>query len=286
MEKDTYHSRLLTWGIWITGLAAVGFMVADVLVRPAEGWLQLMPVYCLAAFALLHSFTFMGIRRAIWFTALGLVLPFVAEYLAVNFGAVFGSQWVHRTQDLRILVDAVLPGGVPLTAVLTWYGLLYITFVSAVFLLKAKTSDISAFATVPLAAGLMIALWQLPTGPASVGRHVMSFTQNGFFHGVPLSSFVGWFVTAMFVLLFFQIVEPTTVDADRFREPEQRLAPLVFAMYAALVGYSSLICFRRNMPGAGWLGVVVVMLFALTILIRSRAPRPVAELNRQPSAAA
>jgi hypothetical protein len=66
MKNDTYHSKLLTWGIWITGLAAAGFMVADILVRPTLGWVQLMPVYCLAAFALLHSFTFMGARWALF----------------------------------------------------------------------------------------------------------------------------------------------------------------------------------------------------------------------------
>jgi uncharacterized membrane protein len=208
----------------------------------------------------------------------------VAEYLGTNFGAVFGSQWLNRTTDLRVPIELVLPGRVPLTAVLTWYGMLYVTFVSSVYLLKARTSDISAFATVPLTAGLLMALWQLPTGPASISRHVMGFAQNGFYHGIPLSSFIGWFVTALFVLLFFQIMEPTAVDADRFREPEQRLAPLTFGMYAALVGYSSMICFRQNMPGAGWLGVIVVLLFALTLLVRSRTPVTVAELNRQPSA--
>jgi putative membrane protein len=285
MEKDTYHSRLLTWGIWITGLAAVGFMVADVLVRMPVGWLQRMPVYCLASFAFLHSFTFMGTRRAIWFLALGLILPFVAEYLGTNFGAIFGSHWLGRAQDLRIPVDVMLPGRIPLAAVLTWYGLLYVTFVSAVFLLNAKTSDISAFASVPLAAGLMMALWQLAAGPASIGRHMMGFAQNGFYHGIPMSSFVGWFVTTMFVLLFFQIVEPTTVDANRFREPEQRLAPLTFGLYAAFVGYAALVCFKMNMNGAGWLGVVVILLFALGLLVRTKSPVPVTALTRQPSGA-
>ena len=285
MKKDTYHSKLLTWGIWITGLGAAGFMAADILVRPSLGWVQLMPVYCLAAFALMHSFTFMGTRRAVWFMALGLILPFVAEYLGTNFGAIFGSQWLHRAQDLRIPMGMMLPGRVPLTAVLTWYGMLYVTFVSSVYLLKARTSDISAFSTVPLTAGLLMALWQLPAGPASMSRHMMTFTQNGFYHGIPLSSFIGWFVTALFVVLFFQIMEPTAVDADRFREPEQRLAPLTFAMYAGMVGYSGLICLRQNMAGAGWLGMVVVLIFSLTLLVRSRATSPVMELSSQPSAA-
>jgi putative membrane protein len=285
MTKETYHSKLLTWGIWITGAGAVISMVADVLVRLPVPWLRLAPVYFLAAFALFHSFTFLGAKRAVWFLALGTILPFVAEYLGVNFGAVFGSHWLGRVRDMRVALDVLLPGRVPLPAVLTWYGLLYVTFVSSVHMLKARASDPSSFATVPLAAGLMVAFWQLAAGPASVGRHMLGFVQNGFYHGVPLSSFIGWFVTALFTILFFQIMEPGAVDADRFKQPEQGLAPLAFAMYAGLVGYSTLVCFRMHMNGAGWLGTVVLLLFSFVLLIRSRRPAAVTELRQQPSPA-
>jgi len=283
MERDTYNSKLLTWGIWITGLATAGFMVADVMVRPPAFWLALMPVYALAAFALLHSFTYLGSRRAIWFLALGLILPFISEYLGANFGAIFGSQWFAHARDMRVNVGLMLPGRIPLTAVLTWYGLLYLVFISAVYLLQARTSDVSSFATVPLVGALLMACWQLSAGPATVGRSLMGFAQNGFYHHVPLSSFVGWFVTTMFVLLFFQIVEPSAVDAGRFGQPEQRLAPLSFAMYGACVLYASTICLRMNATGAGWLGVVVFLVFMLAMAARARTPQPSPQLHQAPS---
>ncbi len=282
MSKETYSSRLLTWGIWVFGLATVGFMVADIMTRPPVFWLTMMPVYCLAAFALLHSFTFLGPRRAIWFLALGLILPFVAEYLGANFGAIFGSHWFARARDLRIPVGVMLPGRIALSAVLTWYGLLYVVFLSSVYLLRARTSDVSSFATVPLVGALLVALWQLAAGPATVGRSMMGFAQNGFYHHIPLSSFIGWFTTALFILLFFQIVEPGAVDADRFREPEQRLAPLGFAMYGAAVLYSSAVCLRMNATGAGWLGVIVFVLYMLTMAARTRTPEPAPTLEPAP----
>jgi uncharacterized membrane protein len=284
MHKDTYSSRLLTLGIWFFGLATVAFMVADVMTRPPAFWLTLMPVYCLAAFALLHSFTFLGPRRALWFLALGLILPFIAEYLGANFGAIFGSHWFSRARVLRIPVDVMLPGRIALGAVLTWYGLLYVVFLSSVYLLRARTSDVSSFATVPLVGALLIALWQLAAGPATVGRSMMGFSQNGFYHHIPLSSFVGWFTTAMFIILFFQIIEPGAVDVDRFGEPEQRLAPLAFAMYGGVVLYASAVCLRMNATGAGWLGVIVFVLYMLTMAARTRTPLPAPGLEQAPSA--
>ena len=91
MQNDTHHSRLLTVGIWFFTVSATVFMAADAWSRPLVHWLALMPAYCLAAFALLHSFTFLGERRALWFLALGMILPFTSEYLSANFGTALGG---------------------------------------------------------------------------------------------------------------------------------------------------------------------------------------------------
>lgn len=274
MNRDATDSRFLRAGVWLMALAAAGFMVADLVTRPPAAWLSMMPVYCLAAFAMLHSIAFLGTRRALWFLALGLILAFVAEYLGTNFGAIFGSHWFARVRDLRVQVGAMLPGRVPLTVVLGWYGQLYLAFVVAVFLVQSQPRDVSSFAATPLAAGLLMALWQLAAGPMAVERGMMGFANNGFYHGVPLSSFVGWFATAMFITLFFIAVEPAAADAGRFRAPSGRVAPLVFALFGASLLYPALMCFRFGLTGAAWLGVAVLLLFTLSMAIRGRRPAP------------
>jgi len=282
VPKDTYHSKFLSWGIWVTGLATAGFMVADIVIRPPLAWLSLMPCYCLAAFVLLHSLTVLGPRRALWLLVLGLVLPFVAEYLGTNFGAIFGSHWFARARDLRIPVGLMLPGRVPLTTVLSWYGHLYLVFLISVYLVQVRPSDVSAFAAAPLTAALLIALWQLTAGPVAVGRGQLGFANNGFYHGIPLASFAGWFATTLFILLFYQIVEPRAADADRFREPDQRIAPLAFVMFGVTLLYPTLLCFRLNFTGAGWLGIAVFLLYVLALAIRLTRPA-LAHLGTAPS---
>ncbi len=282
MVKDDYHSKMLTIGIWITGITAAGFMIADVVVKPPVVWLTLMPVYCLAAFALLHGLSFLGVKRAFWFLALGLILPYVAEYLGTNFGAVFGSHWFARAHDLRLAVGVTLPGRVPLGIVLTWYGMLYLTFLVATYLVRSRPSEASSFGAVPLTAGLLMAFWQLSAGPAAVTRGMMGFTQSGFYHGIPLASFIGWFATSLFVLLFFQVMEPEAADSTRFARKKQT-GPLALGMFGLALLHSTALCFRMNLWGAAWLGVVVLLLAALAFAVRSKSPQPVVRMREVPS---
>ena len=271
MRSDRYNSRLLTWGIWLVTLATVGFMIANTIQKQPYQWLVLMPVYCLAVFALLHSLDFMGVRKALWFLALGLIVPYVAEYLGINFNAVFGGHWYATVRDLGLPFGVILPGYVPLAAVLTWYGMLYVTFVASIFMLKARRSDLSSFATVPMAAGILAALWQVTAGPAMVGRAMMTFSQGGFYHSIPLASFIGWFVTTMFVTLFFQVLEPGAVEYGRFERPDARLAPLAVFMFGAAVLHSTAVCLRLGFNDAGWMGVGVLLLYVVVMVARARS---------------
>jgi uncharacterized membrane protein len=271
VRKENYNSGFLTAGIWFMMVATAAFMIANLIIKPPLNWLRLMPVYTLAAFAILHSFTFFGVKRALWFLALGLVVSFVAEYLGTNFGAIFGTHWFSRVRDLRLQVGVMLPGRVSLAIVLTWYGMLYVTFLTSIFLVRARPTEVSAFATAPMAAGFLMAVWQLTAGPVAVAQGLMGFVNKGFYHSVPLSSFVGWFVTTLFILLFFQAVEPGAADVERFSGSGRSVASLPFGMFGMQLLYGTLQCFRLNFAGAAWLGVLAFILFMLAMAVRSRS---------------
>ncbi len=278
VQEQTRHSKLLVAGLWTVGLTTIGFMAADFIVRPTVTWLSLMPVYSLAVFALLHSFTHMNTRQALWFLALGLILAFVAEYFGTNFGAVFGSHYFARSRDLAVTIGVRLPGRVSLAVVLSWYSMLYLTFVVATHLLHARRTDASAFAAVPLTAGLLMAFWQITAGPMAIARGTVRYLQDGFYHGLPLSSFIGWFVTAVFIVLFFQTVEPDAVDAPRLNR-NAGVARLAYLMFGMTLLYPALMCFRFHMTGAAWLGTAIILIGALAFAVRDRAPHPVARLS-------
>lgn len=270
MPYSAADNRALRFGLWFTALTAAAFMTADLLASPPAAWLMLMPIYCLAAFALLHSLMFLGPRRALWLAGLTLVLAFVAEYLGTNFGAIFGSHWFARARELHVQVGISLPGRVPLAVVLGWFGQLYLAFVAAVFLTRSHPADVTSFAATPIAAGILMALWQLAAGPVAVHRGTLGFTAEGlFYHGVPLSSLVGWFVTSMFIVLFFITTSPGAADATRFLDASQSLAPMALMVLGTTILYATLHAFRYHLSGPAWLGVTTLVLYTGLLALRA-----------------
>lgn len=268
MEQDSIpNSRLLSTGVRAVGLITAGTMIADVIIPASTVRLAMVPAYCMAAFVVLHSITFLGVRRAMWFLAAATILPFTAIFVGANF-VTPGSKWLVPAMEPLGNAGPMLPGQVPLSGVVTWFGLLYLVFTSAVYLLKAKTSDPGAFAFVPMLGALLVLLWQLSAAPAAAGRAMATQAEAGFFQNVPSTAFLGWFAVALFIILFFEVVEPGSVDAGRFAEPGHRLAALGPVMYGASLLHASATCLKTNATGAGWLGIVVFLSFALAAAVR------------------
>lgn len=271
MRKKNNESVLLNIGIWFALTAAIVSMATDILVKPPLLWLTLMPAYCLAVFAFLHSLKFWETRQALWFLALGLILPYIAEYLGTNFGAIFGSHWFSRIHDLRLQVGVMLPGKIPLNTILLWYSMLYLTLLTGIYLVDATPKYLSAYNTTPLAAALLITLWQLSAGPVAITRGAIGFVSRGFYHGIPLSNFVGWFATTLFIISFFQAIEPNLANAARFYESKSPVTILPILMLGLNILYNTLLCFRMELLGAAWLSVAILLLFFLAIAIRAKS---------------
>ncbi|MGQ9677759.1 MAG: carotenoid biosynthesis protein [bacterium] len=270
MRKKTNESVILTVGIWFALSAAVISMAADIIVKPPLLWLALMPTYCLAVFSFLHSLKLWETRQAIWFLALGLILPYIAEYLGTNFGAIFGSHWFSRTQDLRVSVGLVLPGRIPLNTILIWYAQLYLVYLTGIYIVAASTSDLSTYSATPLVAAFLMTLWQLSAGPVAVTRGTVNFINKGFYHGIPLSNFAGWFATTLFILSFFQSIEPNLTNAARFYQSKNPAPILPVLMFGINILYNTLLCFRMEHTGAAWLSIAVLLLFLLAVTIRAK----------------
>lgn len=271
MRRHTNESVFLTAGIWFALAATIISMGADIFVKPPLLWLTLMPAYCLAIFVLLHSLKFWETRPALWFLTLGLILPYIAEYLGTNYGAIFGSHWFARIRDLRLSVGLILPGRVPLNTVLIWYAQLYLVYLTGIYLVAASAKDLSAYSATPLVAALLMTLWQLSAGPVAITRGMVHFVSKGFYHDIPLSNFAGWFATTLFILSFFQAIEPNLTNAVRFYESKNPAPILPVLVFGVNILYNTLLCFRMQHLGAAWLSVAVLLLFLLAVTIRAKS---------------
>ena len=111
-------------------------------------------------------------------------------------------------------------------------------------------------------APLAMVAWDLGLDPLMVSKGFWSFEGGGFYYGVPLMNFVGWYL-AGFVLVWLMLrLEPRLQRADSF---ELRF---VFTAQAFLISVG-LVFF--GLPVAGLVTFVAMGAFALPPLLRARA---------------
>jgi putative membrane protein len=152
----------------------------------------------LLTFALVHGALRYGFRGILAFAAICLLVSNALENIGVATGFPFGPY--HYT-------DALGPklGYVPLLIGPAYLGVGYLAWVLATILVgdvKRGESGLMAFAT-PLIGAFIMVLWDLTMDPtvSTLGGWWVWEKGGGFF-GVPLSNYLGWFLT---VFVFMQI---------------------------------------------------------------------------------
>lgn len=155
----------------------------------------------LVAFALVH-----GVSRYGW------------QRLAVLFGAVFGVSVV--LENLSVLSG--FPFGfyhytaalgpklffVPLLVSLSYLGFGYVSWVLGTHLVSDIGQSLGSWATllVPAVAAFTMVAWDVCFEPTlSTVRHWWVWEHGGGYFGVPLSNFLGWFLTAFVFFALFAL---------------------------------------------------------------------------------
>lgn len=145
-----------------------------------------------------HSLRARGARRTLLFAGLGLGLPVLAEYAAVNTLKLLR----HRLQPQR--------GGVPVAIALGWYNVGYCTFAMTESVLEGRgRPDVALSAASAAAAtsldllvdpcGLDVGLWEW----AGDGRYAPEISGPNGKRGVPLVNFAGWLALISTVALAY-----------------------------------------------------------------------------------
>ena len=157
--------------------------------------------YVLAAFAfaLIHGRNRYGGRDILVFLAICLVISFSLENLSIVSGFPFGHY-----------VYAGVPGPrlyrVPVLIALAYFGSGYLSWVVANVLLGKVDGEPRSSVTrfvLPLTAAFIMVMWDVGMDPySSTVQRLWVWRDGGGFFGVPLSNFLGWFLT---VFLFYEL---------------------------------------------------------------------------------
>jgi putative membrane protein len=154
----------------------------------------------------------------------------LVERVGTRTGLPFGRY--HYTPALRPQV-----GGVPVIVPLAWFAMAVPAreaAVGALAPLERRTATATATATDPAPAGPGLATrarrvvlgaaaltaWDLFLDPQMVGEGYWRWARRGRYRGIPLSNYLGWFVTAVGVMAALELLVPAEDVADPVLEAE------------------------------------------------------------------
>ena len=116
-------------------------------------------------FLLIHSFTLLGLGNLILFLVLSVGVSFLFEIIGIKTGITFGGFFNYDIKGNGPIIFEV-----PIFIILTWYGLMYMTFSYVIFILKLDNISFSNFSIIEIAiisfyCGLSIMLLDLILDP-------------------------------------------------------------------------------------------------------------------------
>lgn len=175
-------------------VARIGQLWAD---RLPSLFLVLLHVLPPAIFAILHGSILYGRRGIAIFTVCCLGVAGFFELLSLRTGFPFGHYYFTDVMGPKFF-------GLPFLLVLAYLGIGYCSWVLALLILGYRDKPLAGVRTVavPVLAAFLMLAWDLAMDPAwSTFDHAWIWQRGGAIYGVPVSNFLGWYLTAY---LFFQ----------------------------------------------------------------------------------
>jgi uncharacterized membrane protein len=181
-------------------------------------------------FALLHGAALYRTRGILAFFTLSLVTGNVFENLSVLTGFPFGRYYFTGVMGPKLLHVPILLG-------LAYLGMGYLSWTLGGLVLGGSRSPLigSRVVTLPLAAAFIMVAWDLAMDPVwSTIVHAWIWIQGGAYFGVPVTNFLGWYLTVyIFYQLFALYLRGRPLGARPLPPSYWRLAVLFYGVSAA-----------------------------------------------------
>ncbi len=188
MPEIRTPEKLLLWGLVLSLYATV--MLAEFTTVPVVG----LAIVIMVAFVLIHGARFYGIRNIIAFAAITFIVSWCLESLSIATGFPFGNYYYTGIGKIGEVPWVIMPAYLS-TGYLAWMIAHILTghFESAL-----SRKDVLL---IPFIGAFVMVMWDLVMDPIhSTIRHEWIWVNGGFYFGVPITNFAGWFLT---VFLFF-----------------------------------------------------------------------------------
>src|SRR5580704_2470531 len=152
-------------------------------------------------FALIHGAMFYQWRGILAFFAICLVVGNIFENVGVRTGFPFGHYYFTDLMGPKLFV-------VPIQLGLAYLGMAYLSWTLARLILGGMRNPMngSRVVTLPLVAAFIMVAWDFSQDPVwSTILHLWVWPQGGPYFGVPVSNFLGWYLTVYVVYQLFAL---------------------------------------------------------------------------------
>lgn len=247
------------------------------------GWKYSGQVYILLGTfaALLHSAPRFGTGRAIALAVVSSGVALASELGGTNVGLPFGPYHYTEMLGYRIM------GDVPYPIPISWYYMLYGSLAICARLMTADDSSATKWRWA-LVGGAFLTAWDvamevqmtnvLPVhwawDLAAFPDWVPAFIKTPFFYGMPLSNWIGWYVTGVLIArLMLWIVPPSLW--------QKSVAPYAFPLVLyATNGIMPIAVTARH--GYWWAAIGGLLAMGIPLWLAVRAKRPASALGGTP----
>jgi len=181
-------------------------------------------------FALIHGGMLYRIRGILVFVAICLVVGNIFENVGVRSGFPFGRYYFTDLMGPKIFVVPVFLG-------LAYVGMAYLSWTLGRVILGGARSPLAGARLVaaPLVAALIMVAWDFSMEPVwSTVLHGWVWVEGGAYFGVPVSNFLGWYLTVYVIFQCFAVyLRGRATGGARFGAGYWKMAIIFYAVSAA-----------------------------------------------------
>ncbi|MEW6716989.1 MAG: carotenoid biosynthesis protein [Chloroflexota bacterium] len=191
----TYRLSLAVLGMYI--ILSVYLIVVTQLDFPFPVWAGFLHPLLALVFVLLHAGKRQGWRLTVLFLAVVVGVTLLVESLGVLTGWPFGRyHYTHRFGSLFLgLVPCVIP--------VIWLNMVYPSCLMAGMILPPHWNIWKWRVAVAALGGVIMTSWDTVVDPVMVYRGHWVWENEGWYFGIPLQNYLGWWLTTFVVLLLY-----------------------------------------------------------------------------------
>ncbi len=196
-------------GILLFWILVVVFYALTILAVSISAPVGLIGVFVTFIFVILHGSRLYGLRNTVIFILITFVISWSLESLSIATGFPFGYYFYTGLGKI---------GEVPWIIMPAYLGTGYLSWVIAHTLLDNYNQEVKGknVILIPMIASFVMVMWDLCTDPIlSTIKGEWVWPTGGYYFGVPMSNFFGWFFTVFSIYLVFALfLSRFRVDQD------------------------------------------------------------------------